>query len=471
MNAPQISRRLAVLLSMALSACVSAPRNAPLKHSDPETGYRIANVVNEDAQKKTYVILSFSGGGTRAAAFAFGVLEALRATDIGGGRTLLDEVDVMSSVSGGSFTAAYYALHGEHAFETFPTRFLYQDVQGALFWKLFNPINWYRLASSTFDRIDMAAEYYDEEVFDGATFADLSTHQDRPFVAINATDMTLGSVFEFTQDQFDLLNSDLAKFPIARAVAASSAFPVLLSPIRVVNYPATDGLAPPPWIENGIESRAVNVAAWRRAADARSYLETDSAGKARPFIHLVDGGISDNIGLRGTLVASTTTRGGAWSLLRDINRGVVERVVVIAADAKTEPKEDWDRNEESPGFTDVLLAATTNPMDNYSTETIEALRTQFKHAKQLNDAFEACEKLVREHDPEFRLPPMPRAELHFIHLSFDDIADACRRTKFKELPTSFALEAAQVDALRKEAGALLRTSEAFAKLLAALRGE
>ena len=48
--------------------------------------------------------------------------------------------------------------------------------------------------------------------------------------------MTLGARFEFTQDQFDLLCSDLSTVPVARAVAASSAFPILLSPLTLHNY-------------------------------------------------------------------------------------------------------------------------------------------------------------------------------------------------------------------------------------------
>ena len=61
-------------------------------------------------------MLSFSGGGTRAAAFSYGVLEELRRTEItvdGQRRRLIDEVDIITGVSGGSFTALAYALHGE----------------------------------------------------------------------------------------------------------------------------------------------------------------------------------------------------------------------------------------------------------------------------------------------------------------------------------------------------------------------
>lgn len=120
-------------------------------------------------------MLTFSGGGTRAAALAYGVLEALRATPIvweGERRSLLDEVDVISAVSGGSFTAAYYALKRERAFADFESAFLKRDVEADLRRQLLSPVNWARLASPTFDRIDLAAEYYDRQVFGGATYGD-----------------------------------------------------------------------------------------------------------------------------------------------------------------------------------------------------------------------------------------------------------------------------------------------------------
>ena len=83
----------------------------------------------------TVIYLAFSGGGTRAAAFAYGVMEELSATQIAIGgerRSLLEEVDTISGVSGGSFPAAYYGLYGDRIFQEFEPRFLKKNVQRAL---------------------------------------------------------------------------------------------------------------------------------------------------------------------------------------------------------------------------------------------------------------------------------------------------------------------------------------------------
>ena len=161
--------------------------------------------------------MTFSGGGTRAAALAYGVLEALRDTKIewqGRRESLLDEVDVISSISGGSFPAAYYALRGRKIFDEFPQKFLYRPIQSDLLKLALTPTSWLRLAGPSYGRSDLAADFYDREVFGGGTYADVIARGRRPFVVLNATDMTSGAQFPFIQDEFDLLCSDLARVPL-----------------------------------------------------------------------------------------------------------------------------------------------------------------------------------------------------------------------------------------------------------------
>ena len=144
------------------------------------------------SSKELVLYLTFSGGGTRAAAFAYGLLEELRETEVtinGQTRRLLDEVDAISAVSGGSFTAGYYGLFGDRIFDTFESNFLKKNIQGALTRRiLLNPFNWVRLVSPTFDRSDLAAEYYDKYVFEKGTFGDIAARKG-PMILINATDM------------------------------------------------------------------------------------------------------------------------------------------------------------------------------------------------------------------------------------------------------------------------------------------
>ncbi len=145
MNKP-VGFHQALVLTAALllgGGCAHYPENGRLKHYDPQSGYRFRNLSNTGNSDSLQVFLAFSGGATRAAALFYGVLEELARTQIvweGQRRRLLDEVDYISAVSGGSFTAAYYALYGDLIFADFEDRFLNQDIQRQLAWRLCSPL-------------------------------------------------------------------------------------------------------------------------------------------------------------------------------------------------------------------------------------------------------------------------------------------------------------------------------------------
>ena len=185
------------------------------------TGYRWANTTIPKRNDGTFVILTFSGGGTRAAGLSFGVLQQLAATKMPDGRSLLDSVDVISSVSGGTFTAMEYGMRGQAMLNDFVANFLQKPVQGMLVKAaFFTPRNLIRLLSPNFHRIDLAAEVYDGLLFHDATFETLlneqRTHGDRPLIIANATELEIGSRFEWTQDQFDPICSDLSQIHVSR---------------------------------------------------------------------------------------------------------------------------------------------------------------------------------------------------------------------------------------------------------------
>src|SRR5678815_4124330 len=107
--------------------------NAPIGIQDLTKGYRLQRVkADPDNPGDVLVILTLSGGGTRAAALAYGTMEALRDVKLrigGRSRRLLDEVDVINAVSGGSIVAGYYAVHREGLFRDFESRYLKRDVE------------------------------------------------------------------------------------------------------------------------------------------------------------------------------------------------------------------------------------------------------------------------------------------------------------------------------------------------------
>ena len=91
--------------------------------------------------------------------------------------------------------------------------FLYYPLQRDLFsHAVFHPQNWQHLGART----EIAAKLYNTRVFDGATYQRLE-QRPRPYIILNGTDATTGARFEFNQEQFDLLCSDLSKVPLPAA--------------------------------------------------------------------------------------------------------------------------------------------------------------------------------------------------------------------------------------------------------------
>ena len=111
----RVASATVLALVLLLEACASRPINPPIGQVEPTTGYRFQTRQKYLRDSENLVVLAFSGGGTRAAAFSYGVLEFLRRTEIVGPKgsriRLLDEVDVITGVSGGSFTALAYGLY------------------------------------------------------------------------------------------------------------------------------------------------------------------------------------------------------------------------------------------------------------------------------------------------------------------------------------------------------------------------
>jgi NTE family protein len=445
-----------LLFALLISGCAHYPVNTPMRGANPQSGYRFQTVAQTNSDD-LLLMLAFSGGGTRAAALSYGVLEELRKTEVGSPGSehrLLDDVGPISSVSGGSFTAAYYALWGDRIFTDFEPRFLKKRVQTALLLRTLAPWNGIRLASPGFGRSDLAAEYYDRLLFNHATFADLMTHDGRPFVSVNATDIGSGARFEFTQDEFDLLGSDLSQLPVSRAVAASSAFPVLLTPVVLKNYSARQRQPEAEWIHNILGDPDASSRLKYVASQARTYV-----GGKRHFIHLLDGGLSDNLGLRGALDRAMARE--EYTRIPGMPPKLPRRIAVIVVNAHTDSDYGWDSHEYSVGLGALLRSLSQVTVSHYSFETVELFR-------------EAMMRVSRERaDSRGKAIDCEPTEIatHIIELHFRQLANDSDRRFFNSVPTSLQLPSKTVDRLRQLAARELSESKEFQRLLVVLKGQ
>ena len=451
---------------VVLAGCATRPVNPPITQTNPSSGYRFETRQAHAKDKDNLVVLAFSGGGTRAAAFSYGVLEFLRRTEVVGPKgnkvRLLDQIDVITGVSGGSFTALAYGLYGDKLFTDYEQRFLKRDVQGEIIGRAFSPTYWPKLTSTGWGRSELASQLYDEILFNGATFGDLDRGTG-PLILASATDISSGSRFTFSQAIFDVICSDLNRFPLSRAAAASSAVPVVLSPITISNYGGTCNSTPPAWAKPFMGSDNPP----RPAARAVRSFRADAAfgdSVRRPYLHLVDGGVSDNLGMRAVLDALEVLEA-----LHDMGAPTpldsARRIVVFIVNSQSSPPTNWDEFEVPPGTIDILLKAAGTPIDQYSYESVELLKDTAARWGTLRRVRDSAAMKANKDPAIAAATRVPDAEIYAIDVSFAALKDENERAYLNRQPTTFVLSAEAVDRLRAAAGTILAASPEFQRLL------
>lgn len=300
----------------------------------------------------TVVALAFSGGGTRAAAFAYGALTELDTLIIDEHprqRSLVDDVRSVAGTSGGAIMAAYLGYKGKDGFVDFRDRFLVKDAEASMRTSL-TPGNLTRttLGGGANDRTTFA-RWLDEHVFDKSTYAAFE-QPDRPIVWITASDIYNNTPFVFTQDTMSALCSDLDKVKIADAVAASAAFPVAFSPVILLTPDKGDcDYRRPDWLEKALNARdpSVRLQAYARALD--SYQLNDKL----KYVRLLDGGLTDNLGISGlTLERARASTPYAPLSLQEAVR--IRNFLFIVTNAGVERQYDWGASKPNPHLGKIL---------------------------------------------------------------------------------------------------------------------
>jgi NTE family protein len=451
---------LLVTLGLTAGGCVAQyPVNEPITTIDTSSGYRLGtDKSRRGCEEDLLVVLAFSGGGTRAAAFSFGILEALRAIPLssaGCEGTMLDQVDQISSVSGGSFTAAYYGLFMDRIFEDFPEKFLYANVEGYLRWSLFKPWRWPKLGSPLYGRSEFAAEYYDNILFENKTFADFN-ERGGPIIRINATEVSTGTQFTFSQELFDPLCTNLSTFPISRAVAASSAVPVLFSSITVNNYAGTCDFQ---LSQSQINALQDPDRSSRRRHLTRKYSQYLNR-EEHAYLHLYDGGLTDNLGVR-PLLNRIALAGDAWQLAKAQGLENVKRILFIVANAQVETKAAYATLANPVPLLDTILGASSIPLNELTMESLAATRLTLAASRERIVAGRCADRAAQGEEPG----DCAELEEYFIIVDLDQVPDKEKRKRLQALPTSFRLKRDEVDELRDAAQQVLLQSPKFQKFL------
>ena len=236
----------------------------------------------------------------------------------------------------------------------------------------------------------------------------------------------------------------------------------MLSPVTWFNYGGGCGARMPGWVEDVTPGDSPSRPAGRALLRYREIRELEQSAR-RPYIHVVDGGVSDNLGLRGMLEAFEELEASP-KFKREVGFDQLRHMVVIVVNSRSDPSTDWDRSATPPGFISQLLQSSSLPIDHFSSDSVELLKDiaqRWASRRKLDIAERRLAGMTREQAEA----AVPAISFDAIDVSFDAIADPAERRYFMDLPTSFVLAPDAVDKLRAVGGRLLRESPGFQRLL------
>ena len=411
--------RIIILLAvvLCLGGCtLNAYQNKRIADSSAPAETKAAYEIKNDrgAHQKTLGILALSGGGSRAAYWSASAMLALEEVFWDEGLNILDEIDAISSVSGGSLPAAYYAVSYSPDISSHPSmskrtwdketvlELMGRNYKRRWFGNWFWPVNIFKYWFTSYDRSDIMAQTLADNLYDiKGGVGDLKfkhINPERPNLVLNATNGTKGKfsdVFTFTNDDFNEINSDINEYEISNAVMATAAFPAAFNFMTLRDF------------------------------------NTLSDQETR-YIHVFDGGNSDNLGLKSAqkIIAA--------------NAENYERIFVILIDAFTRSKGINNTiSDARKGFDYAIDSNFLDSVDSLLATNREKMIEVFKKA------------LDQYHDKNFI----------FYHMEFNDISKASLNEELHQIKTDFAIKPEEKKAIESAIDLLIvKENDCIAKI-------
>lgn len=350
-----------------------------------------------------------------------------------------------------------------------------RDFLGRWIGNWFWPTNIVRYWFTAYDRSDIMAQTLADNLFDssliGRDFAFGDLNPARPFMILNATNATepsadkpgsldeypFGGVFTFTDQDFTLrLNSDIRSYSVARAVMASSAFPLVFPNMTLRDFRGEE-----PQVDCSNEASGDDPVGDAAAAAAKNCLS---------YLHLFDGGNSDNLGLK-------SIKRVLFRMALDGSLQQYARVVVVLVDAFAKPS-GTPRTDADPRTLLGLLLDTNlvDAVDSLLQTNRANLIAEFQDASlgwsiECSDELrslprELCSRLDQTVGRQLDLGE----KLVFYHFGFDDVApvDFKLKRQLDRIPTSFRISSAHKRLLDRAVSLVLTDSNVCLRQIRAL---
>jgi len=179
-------------------------------------------------------------------------------------------------------------------------------------------------------------------------------------------------------------------------------------PITLRSYAGECGFEPLPWLQQALEERT-SPRRIRLAQAVQGYL----SGK-RKYVHLVDGGVSDNLGLRGPL-ESATLSGGLRERFEQLGTTHPAHIAVVVVNAEVHPEPEFSLSPAAPSLATTVNAVSDVQIYGYNFETLELLRA-------------SLDQWVREMPPDAQ---GRHIQSYVTNVDFDSITDPEQRAVFQ----------------------------------------
>lgn len=359
--------RRALLPLVILLGC--APWNQP--QNQPLAGENAPLASPAPGDGELYIGLAFSGGGMRATAFAYGMLQELQAAQTGNPNGLLDDVHLVSGVSGGSVMAAQLGLKGPEGIPGFREKFLITNAEAYMTTSALNPLTIAKGIAGGVNGRDTFGRYLDDTLFHGATFADLRRSHIKTW--INATDMANNTPFLFSPETFDALCSELSRVKLSEAVAASAAFPLVFTPIVLKAHQGKCTYREPDWLTAARYNPEATAAMRAHARALESYTNPEEV----KFVKLLDGGITDNFGTTGLAVERARAQ-VPYAPLTAEEAVKLKRMLFLVANAGVDKDYDWTQKVSGPGGVNLAMSIATSAMSAASRSGYDSMRGELR---------------------------------------------------------------------------------------------
>jgi NTE family protein len=426
--------------------------NAPLAEGEVVHYDGLRQIGDPSRSADLLVVASFSGGGSRAAALAHAALQELDRIPLrmdGQETTLASEIDVVTGVSGGSVAAAYVSMHGVPAFiDDFGPAFLDVDFGAQIFRRIVGPGSWYRLGSSYVGRGNLLADAFNDRLFHGETFGSLASRTGRPYLIVGATDIATGAEFDFASDQFGRLCSSIDAVPLAFAVAASSSVPLVFTPLTLANHApeCRTREQPAPAVAQSETSPRTQLV----LDELDQYADPD-----KRFIHLVDGGVSDNLGVRRVVdyVAQTGGIEHVLQMLQSPDGRIARHIVFINVGSERRGGSSLDDEAGTASTLQMVQALANGGVGRASRATELAFA----------DAVRSWRATLHALGPPYSL-----VDVYSIQIDISSEPDAQLRDRARAIPTAFVISQEDRAVLASVARSSVETSTELARLRAAV---